>query len=306
MKIKAKESEERQKMNDTGRKIKSLRQEKGMTQKELADKLFVTPQAVSRWENDGIEPPIDMLKKLSAIFDVTIDELLNNDVSSQSEKEDEKSKQNSASPSYGICDSCHNLLQGPDDIHDIVIPGKRTGRHRASDTKERFCSSCYEKYLQKKKQEAEAERRLTIEKAAKRRKRAFIIGPLCAIAFGAIFGAIIWGVTHEVMTGIIAGLISSLAIYPMFGCLFLMNNPVLEILYNVSNVFFVKWPGVIFSLDWDGLAFLIVVKILFAILGFIIGALGVAAGVAIASVVALFVFIPSIFKSIKNPADTEY
>lgn len=43
-----------------------LRHERGMTQEELASKLFVTRQAVSRWENGDTAPNIDMTKLLAA------------------------------------------------------------------------------------------------------------------------------------------------------------------------------------------------------------------------------------------------
>ena len=49
-----------------------LRQEKNMTQQELAAKLFVTRQAVSRWENGETTPSIDMAKLIANVLDVPI------------------------------------------------------------------------------------------------------------------------------------------------------------------------------------------------------------------------------------------
>lgn len=60
---------------DLGAKIKALRTDASMTQEELASKLEVTPQAVSKWENNTCAPDIYMLPKLSVEFGVTIDEL---------------------------------------------------------------------------------------------------------------------------------------------------------------------------------------------------------------------------------------
>lgn len=56
--------------------ITELRKEKGMTQKELAEKLFVSDKAVSKWETGGSMPDITLLMPLAKIFDVTVPELL--------------------------------------------------------------------------------------------------------------------------------------------------------------------------------------------------------------------------------------
>ncbi len=58
--------------------LKRLREEKGLTQSELADELSVTPQSVSRWEKGLAYPDIEKLPQLSKLFDVTIDELMGN------------------------------------------------------------------------------------------------------------------------------------------------------------------------------------------------------------------------------------
>ncbi|MBO4285902.1 MAG: helix-turn-helix transcriptional regulator [Bacilli bacterium] len=59
-----------------GQRLSRLRREKGLTQNEIADRLGVTAQAVSKWENDQASPDIDILLKLSEIFEITLDELL--------------------------------------------------------------------------------------------------------------------------------------------------------------------------------------------------------------------------------------
>ena len=56
--------------------IYELRTKKGLSQEELAEKVFVTRQAVSRWENGETIPNIDALKLLSKLFDVSINTLL--------------------------------------------------------------------------------------------------------------------------------------------------------------------------------------------------------------------------------------
>lgn len=66
-------------MNQTlGSRIAELRRKKNMTQEELAAELGVTPQAVSKWENDLSCPDIALLPQLARLFGVTTDELLGN------------------------------------------------------------------------------------------------------------------------------------------------------------------------------------------------------------------------------------
>lgn len=60
----------------TGTILKSLREASMMTQTSLAEKLHVTRQAISRWENDETIPGPDLLVSLSSVFGVSIDALL--------------------------------------------------------------------------------------------------------------------------------------------------------------------------------------------------------------------------------------
>lgn len=59
-----------------GQRLQILRKENGLSQEELAKSLYVTRQSVSLWENDKTMPAIDLLIKLSSIFNITTDELL--------------------------------------------------------------------------------------------------------------------------------------------------------------------------------------------------------------------------------------
>lgn len=59
-----------------GNKIASLRKENGWTQEELSEKLGVSPQAVSKWENEVSCPDITLLPEIARLFGVTTDSLL--------------------------------------------------------------------------------------------------------------------------------------------------------------------------------------------------------------------------------------
>ena len=63
-------------MTKISKNIKRLRMLQNMSQEELAQKLFVSRQAVSSWENNRTQPDLDMIKKISELFGVEVEELL--------------------------------------------------------------------------------------------------------------------------------------------------------------------------------------------------------------------------------------
>ena len=93
--------------------ILELRTKKGMSQEELAEKVFVTRQAVSRWETGETTPNTETLKLLSKLFDVSINTLL-------------------GSPRQLICQCCGMPLE------DSNISKEKEGFFN-----EEFCKWCY-------------------------------------------------------------------------------------------------------------------------------------------------------------------
>ena len=63
-------------MAEISKNIKKFRKESEMTQQELAEKLNVTRQAVSNWENGKTQPDIDMLQNIAGELQITIEELI--------------------------------------------------------------------------------------------------------------------------------------------------------------------------------------------------------------------------------------
>ena len=90
-----------------------LRTKKGLSQEELAEKIFVTRQAVSRWERGDTIPNVDTLKLLSKLFDVSINTLL-------------------GSPRELICQCCGMKLE------DSNISKEQDGNFN-----EEYCKWCY-------------------------------------------------------------------------------------------------------------------------------------------------------------------
>lgn len=74
-----------------GEKIRKLRTDSEMTQDELAEKLFVTRTAVSKWETDKGYPSVDSLKEISKLFNVSIDSLVSDGETENRKKADDKS-----------------------------------------------------------------------------------------------------------------------------------------------------------------------------------------------------------------------
>ena len=70
------------KMKETfGQRFTRLRKQRGLTQEELAEKVRLSGQAVSKWENDASMPDVSLLVELSEILGVSLDELLGKEVS---------------------------------------------------------------------------------------------------------------------------------------------------------------------------------------------------------------------------------
>jgi transcriptional regulator with XRE-family HTH domain len=61
-----------------GEKIKGFRTRAGLSQEQLAEKLCVSRQAITKWENDRGIPDINNLQSIANLFDVSIDSLVNN------------------------------------------------------------------------------------------------------------------------------------------------------------------------------------------------------------------------------------
>lgn len=63
-----------------GERISKLRKSKNLSQQELAEKIFVSDKAISSWENDRTEPGLEMIIKLSEIFDCSASYLIYGDI----------------------------------------------------------------------------------------------------------------------------------------------------------------------------------------------------------------------------------
>lgn len=73
-------------------KLQELRKQRGLTQEQLAEQLYVSRAAVSKWESGRGYPNIDSLKEISKYFEVSLDELLSSEEILTVAEEDNKQK----------------------------------------------------------------------------------------------------------------------------------------------------------------------------------------------------------------------
>ncbi len=92
-------------------KLQQLRKQRGLTQEELAEALYVSRTAISKWESGRGYPGIDSLKEISKFFSITIDDLLSGEkLISIAEKENKSNIQNICDLLFGIVDLMSIML----------------------------------------------------------------------------------------------------------------------------------------------------------------------------------------------------
>jgi transcriptional regulator with XRE-family HTH domain len=92
-------------------KLQELRKQKGLTQEELAEQLYVSRTAISKWESGRGYPNIESLRAIAKFFSVTLDDLLSSDEVLTIAEEDNKQKEKLFRDlMFGLLDLCAALL----------------------------------------------------------------------------------------------------------------------------------------------------------------------------------------------------
>ena len=276
--------------------IKALRMQKGLTQKELADLLHVTSQAVSRWELGDVEPSIDTLSSMAKIFGVTTDEIIGGSDSKPKpevvKEVEEKIVIQQAKPVLAVCDHCHKPIY---DGKDMV---RKTEHHgRSASTVYYICKSCDTKIR-------DAEKQAKIDYGVSRRKKSFVWSSLAAIAVLLVCLIVSSKLDWEgymVALTVVAPVLS----FTFISCLFLANTALTEIFESVSSWGFVTFPGLIFSFDLDGIIWVICMKVLFWILGILLGIGAFLLALGICMPISLIVYPFSLTKNLRHPELTD-
>ncbi len=270
-----------------GTNIRKFRNGKDMTQKDLADKLHVTPQAVSRWEADEVEPSIDTLKQMASLFGCSMDDLFGLEVKKEptpipEPEVIEKVVYTEAKPALGVCDDCKKIIKDPLDYFKVE-KRHRVGRGTTTST-HILCANCNKKYEEEQqaiKDRQESERKKEIYH---RRVHSFVWPTLLAIILIVI--GIVSFVNGKTSDGVFF-IIGAVFGYLLSATLILDNTFVSEVFESIAGLGIVRMPGVIFSLSLDGILFLIFVKVVLCIISFLIGLLFAVFAVVLCSILSL-------------------
>ena len=262
-----------------GKKLALQRKAIGLSQEEVALKVRVTTQTLADWENNIGEPSVQNLRDFAQLFDISLDDLLDTG----------KGNDDAA---IGYCKNC-----------GIAINEKNLGEK----TPVVLCRRCVEvKKAQEKRAELErkaiAERQEKAQRAKrlaeynahrdrqrtirKKRNVSFLVAALPTALWAAFMGYTL-NQSYD-QTWLIAGSIIAYCIFSLVALLF-YDGPVRDLLVYMFTAS-IKWPGLMYTFDWDGFLWVIMMKALFGILGFIFGVICGLLGLVLGLIVAPFVF----------------
>ena len=264
-----------------GQKIKKLRTEKGLTQKDLADQLHVTFQTISKWEKDENEPDLATVRELAKLFGCSLDYLLSENEEEAPKVEAEPVVEVKEVPviketiivhqnETHVCARCGKDIPEDELVSEDITKKERHGRttRTVSVGQTYYHKSCLE---EAKKERAEAAHRAKIARASSSKKKCFGWGIAAGVAALGIALAVF--LTHtDAVHPALGVLFSILIAYGMFAMIYcILSGSYIGDVFVWCAGLSIKFPGLIFTWDLEGFAWLIAMKILFAIIGFLIG-----------------------------------
>lgn len=280
-----------------GKKLSNYRKLAGITQQQLAEQLNMSAQAISKWENDMSEPDLTTLKTLARLYNTTVDELLDSEsvgaiptqpidfdavVDSTVSKIEEHLK--TEKQTIGFCKTC-GIAVNEDTIHEtepVIICKKCHEKKVAADQAKAKEMAALAK---KKEEEEKNEKKWRMTSMRDHRRKSLIWGGIVALPF-LIFMFVKmfsgeWGTVSAVLG----------TAYAAFAFTFTMfyDTFVKDLFFDMMGAT-VHWPGLIFTFDLDGIIWLIGMKILFAVLGFLIGVLAAILGFLLTVLLSIFAF----------------
>lgn len=274
-----------------GAKIAELRTERKMTQAELGAMLNVTSQAVSKWENGLSEPDMESIRKLCEIFEITFDEFFGADPKTETPAEPATDTAGGVILAY--CDVCDKPLYNPKEFQVTIENG----------VQHTTCMDCVPKKAAMKREQA-----LKAEESRREARRNYERGELR----GELKKGLLWGILGAVGLALLALLITYFGqdsatiiivatVFGAFGGYAIVSQCVWGSSVLDVFLFFVrsfKLPGIIFTLDIEGILFLIFVKVIGGFLCALLSAIVFLIGLVVTSVYALIIFPFALIKQI--------
>ena len=270
-----------------GEKIKKLRLENSLTQKDLAEKLYVTAQAVSRWENNEVEPSITTIAEIAKVFNISMSELLGEEQQPVKVVKETEYVYKEQKPVLAVCEQCNKPIY---DGNEIV---RLTDYDYMGNTITKIlCKTCDDK---NKKQAHET----AVYQGIQRRKKSFLWGSIFTVLI--VIVALVATLIAKASTGIVVGAtVGSLLFFPFLSCLYLDNNFIWDMVETVAS-WSIRLPGLIFELSLDGIIWLLTVKLLFWILGGLVSILCFILAIALGLAISIFVYPFALSKNLKHP-----
>jgi transcriptional regulator with XRE-family HTH domain len=271
----------------TGERIILFRQKRNLTKTSLASKSGLKEADIEDWEDGRRQPSMEQLGLLARVLGIRTQDLVGDGSSNTSQGTSTVVNPDTYNPTnrkpLGYCCVCHKPIYEESDL----IKTSHHGQHRT------YCKSCREAARERLK---ESEHGLQ----AKWRVRSFVYGGLITAAILTI--TLIIMISNGASGGVITlGTFLSLFFFPFISCLFLRNNCVLDLVMSVGTWGFVRMPGIIFSLDFDGLIFLITTKIILFLISITIAVFCFAFAIVLGYVVSLFVYPFALANSYSHP-----
>lgn len=280
-----------------GEKIAALRRRKGMTQAELGAELNVTYQAVSKWERDESDPDFATMSKIAKLFEVPLSFFEDNEDNEENAENAETTTDGTETAAVAEVQPTQSEQNIPMMLGVCTVCGRTVYEGNVGEESPALvCKSCKGRQTTEKdraareriKRAAEAK---TYEQSRQisRRNRGLIASAIITAA--ALIASIISFATTGTEAGIAIGSIFGIIIffYPFVAQLF-WDGFIVEVV--LAGVKVVGTPGIIFTFDLDGIIFLIIMKILFAILKIIVFFLIFLFMMVVAMILSPFAIVP--------------
>ena len=262
-----------------GKKLALQRKAVGMTLEEVALKIRVTPQTLADWENNIGEPSIQNLVDFALLFGASLDDLLDTGMGSDDD-------------AIGYCKNCGIAINERNlgEKSPVVLCRRcvevKKAQERRAELERKAIEERQEKAARAKnwaEYEAHLDRQKTIKK---KRNLSFFVAAIPTVLWMIV---LIYTLNQGYdQTWMIAGLAIAYSIFSLVALLF-YDGSIRDLLVYMFTAS-IKWPGLMYTFDWDGFLWVIMMKALFGVLGFIFGVICGLLGLVLGLVVAPFVF----------------